>query len=224
MAPNDRDLWADVDGYICDTLVERDAALDETLRSCEAADLPPISVSPNQGKLLQLLARMQGAGSILEVGTLVGYSTIWLARALPADGQLVTAEVDPQRAALAKNNIDAAGLSDRVDIRVGAAAEVLEAMVERGEGPFDFIFIDADKPNYPLYLELSIALARAGTVIIGDNVVRRGELPNDATTDERVRGVRRFIEMIAADDRLDATAIQTVGTKGHDGFVLAVVK
>ncbi len=223
MPHDDNTLWADVDGYICDLLVDHDSALAETVRSSEAADLPPISVPPNQGKLLNLLARMRGARTILELGTLGGYSTVWLARALPADGSLVTVEADPERAALAGRNIDAAGLSGLVDIRVGSAAEVLAAMVDRREGPFDFIFLDADKQSYPRYLELSIELSHPGTVIVGDNVVRRGELANEASTDESVRGVQRFLEMLAADDRIDATAIQTVGTKGHDGFALAVV-
>jgi predicted O-methyltransferase YrrM len=186
-------------------------------------------VTPNLGKLLELLARVQGARSILELGTLGGYSTIWLARALPAGGRLVTLEVDPRYAELARANIARAGYAQAVEIRVGSALETLPALVAEGAGPFDLIFIDADKENYPDYLHWSLQLSRPGTMIIGDNVVRDGAVLDPGAADPRsgstelIRGVRRFYELLAAEPRVSATAVQTVGAKGHDGFVLAIV-
>jgi len=216
-------LWTDVDEYFVGLLLPADSALEETLNRSAAADLPPISVAPNQGKLLELLARMQRARRILEIGTLGGYSTIWLARAVPSDGSLVTLELEPVHAEVARENIDRAGLGALVDIRVGPAATTLQDLIDGDTEPFDFIFIDADKEGYPKYLELSLHLSRPGTVIVADNVVRDGEIANSTSTDERVQGVRAFLGMAAANDRIEGTAIQTVGSKGYDGFALLVV-
>jgi len=217
-------LWTAVDTYICDTLIPQDALLDAVLRENAIAELPAMDVAPNQGKLLHLLARIRGAKRILEIGTLGGYSTIWLARALPPDGRLVTLEFEPKHAEVAAANIANAGLSDVVEIRVGPALDTLAKLHQEGCAPFDLIFIDADKPNNPGYLEWSLRLSRPGTVIIGDNVVRDGAVTDPANPDPRVQGVRQFIQMMADDPRLDATALQTVGSKGYDGFTLAVVK
>ncbi len=218
-----QELWTAVDQYVTEGLVPRDPVLDEALKSNAAAGLPSIDVSPNQGKLLHLLARMQGARRILEIGTLGGYSTIWLARALPSNGRLVTLEVEPKHAETAKANVKRAGLSSIVELRLGPALESLSQLHSEGAQPFDFIFIDADKQNIPAYLEWSLRLSRLGTVIITDNVIRDGAVINPEDPDPRVQGVRRFFEIIAADPRLDATALQTVGSKGHDGFALAIV-
>lgn len=215
--------WSTVDEYICDTLLERDEVLEEVLRLSEAEGLPRINVAPNQGKFLHLLARMRGAKNILEIGTLAGYSTIWLARALPVEGRVVTIEFENHHADVAERNIAAAGLASCVDVRRGTGTEVLSAMIEQAEGPFDFIFIDADKSSYPRYLELALQLSQPGTVIVGDNVVRRGELPNVENGDSVVLGVRTFIQMLGAHEKIDATAVQTVGSKGHDGFALGIV-
>jgi predicted O-methyltransferase YrrM len=216
-------LWTDVDEYFVGLFLPSDSALEETLDRSAAANLPPISVAPNQGKLLELLARMQRARRILEIGTLGGYSTIWLARALPSDGSLVTLELEPLHAEVARKNIDRAKLGALVDIRVGPANKSLQDLIDGDAEPFDFIFIDADKEGYPKYLELSLQLSRPGTVIVADNVVRDGEVTNSTSTDERVQGVRAFLEMAAATDRIEGTAIQTVGSKGYDGFALLVV-
>ena len=211
--------WTGVDEYLVKTFSLSDAALDETLARSEAAQLPPINVAPNQGKLLELLAKMQRSRRILEIGTLGGYSTIWLARSLPSDGRLVTLELEPMHAEVARKNIDGAGLGSLVDIRVGSALPSLQHLIEDGAEPFDFIFIDADKEGYPKYLELSLQLSRLGTVIVADNVVRDGEVVNPSSSDERVQGVRAFLEIAAASDRIEGTAVQTVGSKGYDGFV-----
>lgn len=218
-----RKLWTAVDGYFTDLLVPADPALDDALRANEAAGLPPHDVAPNQGMLLHLLARAVGAESILEIGTLGGYSTIWLARALPDDGRLISLEVNERHAEVARENLGRAGLADKVDVRVGDAKTLLAAMVENGEGPFDLVFIDADKPNNPAYLASALDLSRRGTLIVGDNVVRGGEIVDAGSDDPKVRGVRRFFEMLAAEPRVGATAVQTVGSKGHDGFALALV-
>ncbi len=210
--------WAAVDHYLIDQLITPDPA-HEAGEASAAAGLPAHEVSPPQGKLLHLLARAIGARTILEFGTLGGYSTIWLARALPAGGRLVTLEADPGYAQTARSNIERAGLGGLVDLRVGPALETLPHL----DGPFDLIFIDADKRSNPEYLEWSLRLAREGTLIVADNVVRAGAVLDPETEDPSVRGVRDFIAMIAAEPRLDATAIQTVGAKGWDGFVLAVV-
>jgi predicted O-methyltransferase YrrM len=215
--------WSEVDNYLVSLLSPSDEALLSALADSEAAGLPPISVAPNQGKMLELLARMCGAQRILEIGTLGGYSTISLARALSPIGKLITLELEPAHARVARANLDRAGLEELVDIRVGPAAESLRSMVADEEEPFDFIFIDADKEGYPEYLELSLALTHLGTVIVADNIVRDGQVANLDSTDERVRGVRLFLELAAADPRVSATAIQTVGSKGYDGFALLLV-
>ncbi|MEV0273866.1 O-methyltransferase [Hamadaea sp. NPDC050747] len=215
--------WTAVDGYFADLLVKEDSALAAAIEDSDAAGLSPLQVAPNQGKLLNLLARIQGARTILEIGTLGGYSTIWLARALPDDGRLVTLEVDEHAAAVAGANVERAGVGHLVDIRVGKALETLPTLEAEGAGPFDLVFIDADKPSNPDYLAWSLKLTRPGSVIVGDNVVREGAVTDPTEDDPRVVGVRRFTELIAAEPRLAATAVQTVGVKGHDGFVLAVV-
>lgn len=218
-----QDQWSAVDGYLAQKLIPPDRVLAETLDRNLAAGLPQHDVSPLQGKFLHLLARMTGARRVLEIGTLGGYSTIWLARALPEDGRVVTLEHDPRHAEVARANIDRAGLSDRVDLRVGAALDTLPAIHAEGLGPFDLIFIDADKPNNPSYLDWALRLSRPGTVIIGDNVVRDGAVIDEASADPRVQGVQGFIDMLARNPRLDATALQTVGAKGWDGFTIALV-
>jgi predicted O-methyltransferase YrrM len=216
-------LWSNVDDYLVGLFVPSDSALEEALAQSNAAQLPAISVAPNQGKLLELLARMRQSKRILEIGTLGGYSTIWLARALPSDGSLVTLELESLHADVARKNIDRAGLGALVDIRVGPAAASLHDLIDGGAESFDFIFIDADKEQYPTYLELSLQLSGPGTVIVADNVVRDGEVANSKSADERVKGVRAFLELAAANDRVEGTAVQTVGSKGYDGFALLVV-
>jgi len=215
--------WAAVDDYIDDHLLAQDDALDAALAANAAGGLPAIDVSAAQGKMLHLLARMAGARRILEVGTLGGYSTIWLARALPEGGRLVTLELDPHRAEIARNNIAGAGLGDLVDVRIGPATETLGAMIAGGEGPFDLIFVDADKPNNLSYFRAAIALGRPGTTIIFDNVVRDGAVLDADSDDPSVQGTRALFEAVAGEPRLSATAVQTVGAKGWDGFLLAIV-
>ncbi|HEY3501270.1 MAG TPA: O-methyltransferase [Actinocatenispora sp.] len=215
--------WETVDRYLSDTLVPADAVLEQALADSRAAGLPEIAVAPNQGRMLELLARMSGARRILELGTLGGYSTIWLGRALPADGRLITLEYSPKHAEVARANIARAGLADRVEVRVGAALDTLPELVADGAGPFDLVFIDADKDNYPAYLDWTLKLSRPGTVIVGDNVVRDGAVVDPDHADPRVRGVRAFLDKAAAEPRLDATAVQTVGVKGYDGFALMLV-
>jgi predicted O-methyltransferase YrrM len=215
--------WTDVDGYTADLLVREDDALRAAAEQSAAEDLPPIAVSPNQGKLLHLLVRIQGASSILELGTLGGYSTIWLARALPPGGRLVTLEVEPRYAAVAAANIARAGVADRVEQRVGPALDSLRDLVGERAGPFDFIFIDADKRSTPQYFELALELSREGSVILTDNVVRGGALIDPANDDPGVDGMRRFHELLAAAPGATGTTIQTVGSKGYDGFTLALV-
>jgi predicted O-methyltransferase YrrM len=217
-------LWTVVDRYIADTLIPSDPVLEAVLHTNAAAGLPAIDVAPNQGKLLHLLARIQGAKRILEIGALGGYSTIWLARALPADGRLITLEFEPKHAEVAAANIAKAGLADIVEIRTGPALDSLTQLDRERCPAFDLIFIDADKPNNPGYLEWSLRLSRPGTMIIGDNVIRDGAVTDPGSLDPRVQGVRQFIQMMADDPRLDATALQTVGSKGYDGLTLAVVK
>lgn len=216
--------WGAVDAYFESLFTPNDEILEAALEATVAANMPMINVSPTQGKLLYLLARINGAKRILEVGTLAGYSTIWLARALPEDGQLITLEVDPKHAEVANANIERAGFQDIVDVRVGAAIETLPKLVESGEAPFDLVFIDADKVSTPDYLAWALKLTKAGSLIIIDNVVRHGEVSNADTIDPNVQGVRRALEMIAENPRLDATAIQTVGSKGYDGLSIAIVK
>jgi len=218
-----QEQWTAVDRYLTDLFVPPEQALEAALQASAAAGLPPINVSPNQGKLLQLLARVQGARSILEVGTLGGYSTIWLARALPAGGRLVTLEVDPRHAEIARTNLARAGLTDIVELRLGPALETLPRLAVEGRGPFDLIFIDADKPSNPEYFAWALKLSRRGSLIIVDNVVRNGAVIDATTSDPGIQGVRRLNEMLAAEPRVSATAIQTVGSKGYDGFALALV-
>ncbi len=215
----DKTRWAAVDEYLSRLLIPPDDALQAALADSEAAGLPPISVSPNQGKLLELLAHTQGARRTLEIGTLGGYSTIWLARALPADGRLTTLELSSKHAEVARVNLERAGIGAQVEILVGPALETLARLT----GPFDLIFIDADKENYPGYFDRAVRLSRPGTLIIADNVVRGGNIVDAQHADPRVQGVRKFLEQLANDKRVNATAVQTVGSKGYDGFVLARV-
>jgi predicted O-methyltransferase YrrM len=215
--------WAEVDRYITDTLVHPDDALDAAAEASAAAGLPQIAVAPNQGKLLAMLARLRGARKILEIGTLGGYSTIWLARALPAGGRLITLEADEKHATVARANMARAGLDDVVDVRLGPALETLPRLRSEKEGPFDFIFIDADKPNIPSYFEWAVKLATPGAVIVVDNVIRDGAIVDASSTDPSVRGVRKLNEMLRTDTRVTATTIQTVGSKGWDGLTIAVV-
>jgi predicted O-methyltransferase YrrM len=217
------ETWTAVDDYITGLIVPADPALDAAQEASRAADLPAISVSAAQGKFLHLLARIQGARRILEVGTLGGYSTIWMARALPPDGRLVTLEFDPKHADVARANIARAGLSDRVDLRVGRAIDALPGLAK--DEPFDLVFIDADKPSTTDYFNWALKLSRRGTVIVVDNVVRDGKVATPAgDADESVAGMRTFMSVLAAERRVTATALQTVGIKGYDGFVIAIVE
>jgi predicted O-methyltransferase YrrM len=218
-----REHWTAVDRYLTDLLVPSDPALDEALEWSASPGLPPRSVSPTQGKLLWLLALAQGASAILEIGTLAGYSTIWLARALPDGGRLVTLEADPGYAEVARRNLESAGVAELVELRLGPALETLPQLAADGRGPFDVIFIDADKRNNPAYLDWALRLSRPGSLIVADNVVREGAIVDADSDDPSVQGVRRFYELLAAEPRVSATAIQTVGTKGHDGFTIAIV-
>jgi predicted O-methyltransferase YrrM len=218
-----QETWTAVDRYITDLQVPSDAALEAALEASRAAGLPAINVSPPQGKMLHTLARIAGAKRILELGTLGGYSTIWLARALPAGGRLITLEAAAKHAEVARANIARAGLSDVVEVRLAPALESLKQMVAERAEPFDFIFIDADKPGYPDYLPWTLKLSRPGTLIVADNVVRQGEVLDPASTDPNVQGIQRFNQLLAAEPRLSATTIQTVGSKGYDGFTLALV-
>ena len=219
----DQELWTRIDGYIEARLVAQDPALASAVAASTAAGLPPIAVSAAQGKMLHLLARLVRATRILEVGTLGGYSTIWLARALAPGGRLVTLEVDPGHAKVARRNLARAGIGPAVELRVGAALETLPALEHERAGPFDLAFIDADKENNPSYIEWAVRLGRPGTLIVVDNVVRAGSILDAASADAAVRGTRRAYELVGAHPRLAATAIQTVGAKGHDGFLMALV-
>jgi predicted O-methyltransferase YrrM len=216
-------VWEEVDGYLGEMLAPSDSVLDATLAANRAAGLPPIDVSRLQGKFLELLVRISGAKRVLEIGTLGGYSTIWFARAIGAAGRVVTLEVNASYADVARSNLQRAGLLERVDLRVGQATETLSLLHQEGTVPFDLIFIDADKPNNPRYLEWALKLSRTGTVMIFDNVVRDGNVIDSDSRDANVLGVRECITMLKAHPRLSATALQTVGAKGYDGFALAVV-
>jgi predicted O-methyltransferase YrrM len=218
-----QDQWTAVDRYFTEQLHLSDAALEAVMQANSAAALPAIDVAPNQGKLLHLLVRLTHTRKILEIGTLGGYSTIWLARALPPGGRLISLEFSPRHADIARSNIQRAGLSDRVEIRVGPALESLPVVEKEGLGPFDFIFIDADKPNNPGYLEWAINLSRPGALIIVDNVVRDGAIVDVSSTDPTIQGTRRMFEMMSLDSRLSSTALQTAGSKGYDGFAMAMV-
>jgi len=219
-----QDQWKAVDNYLAGLLVAPDTALDAALEASTTAGLPPINVSPTHGKLLHLLATMQGARLILEIGTLGAYSTIWLARALPADGRLITLEADSKHADVARANIVRAGLEGIVELRLGKALDTLPQIAAGKNGPFDLIFIDADKQNIPRYFDWALRLSRSGTLIVVDNVVRGGAVVDAATEDTNVQGVRQFLDIVAREPRVSATAIQTVGLKGYDGFALALVK
>ena len=218
-----QDQFDAVDRYIADSLALSDPILDQAQQASDSAGLPAISVTPNQGKLLQLLARSVEARTILELGTLAGYSTIWLARALPPDGRLVTLEADARHAEVARGNIEQAGLTDIVQLRLGPALETLPQLAKEGLAPFDLIFIDADKVNTAAYFDWAVRLAHPGSLIIVDNVVRKGAVVDPGSSDPNVQGVRRFYQQLADDSRVSATAIQTVGSKGYDGLAIALV-
>jgi predicted O-methyltransferase YrrM len=215
--------WAAVDDYLVERLAATDDVLDGVLEASHAAGLPAIAVSATQGKFLHLLTRAVGASSVLEVGTLGGYSTIWFARALPPGGRVVTLEVDAQHAEVARANAAAAGVADLVDVRVGPALDTLPTLVAEGAGPFDLVFVDADKENNAAYVRLALDLSRPGTVVVVDNVVRGGAVVDPDDADPRIRGTRALFDYLAEEPRLDSTALQTVGAKGYDGFVLALV-
>lgn len=215
--------WADVERWLCDRVGTEDDALRAAVAQSAEGGLPAIQVEPTTGKLLNLLARMVGARRILEIGTLGGYSTIWLGRALGSDGKLITLEADAHHAEVAAKNIAAAGLDRVVELRVGPALDELPRMIEANEAAFDFVFIDADKANHDKYLAYALELTRVGSVIVGDNIVRGGRVLDAASSEASIEGSRRFMDLIAAEPRLDATAIQTVGSKGYDGFAIALV-
>jgi predicted O-methyltransferase YrrM len=216
------EIWTAVDRYLGDLLVSADPALEAALAASAAAGLPAINVSPVQGKLLHMLARAISARNVLEIGTLGGYSTIWLARALPDGGRVISLEADARHAEVARTNIARAGLDDKVEVRLGMALDLLPALADRAE-QFDFVFIDADKPNNAAYFDWALKLSRPGSIIIVDNVVRDGDVVDAASDSPTVQGVRRFLERLAAEPRVSATAIQTVGSKGYDGFAIALV-
>ncbi|AKF93388.1 MULTISPECIES: O-methyltransferase [Brevibacillus] len=220
-APN---KWAEVDQYFNSMLLPSDPILEGVLQANAKAGMPAIDVAPNQGKLLYLLAKIRGAKKILEIGTLGGYSSIWLARALPEEGQLISLEYEQAFAQVAKENIKKAGLADKVTILTGPALETLPTLQEKGMTGFDMIFIDADKQNNPHYLQWALKLCNPGAIILGDNVVRGGEVIHSASEDDRIQGIRQFFDLLSAEPRIEATAIQTVGSKGYDGFALGVVK
>ena len=215
--------WAAVDSYITNLMVHQDDALDAAVNESKAAGLPAISVTPSQGKMLQILALMQGAHDILEIGTLAGYSTIWLGRALPSDGRLITLELEPRHAKIARANIARAGLGGVVEVREGRALDTLAQLAAEGRRPFDLIFIGADKERLPAYFAWALRLSHQGTLIVVDNVVRDGKVIDASSTDPDVQGVRSFNEAVAAEPRVSATEIQTVGSKGYDGFALVLV-
>ena len=215
-----QEQWSRVDEYVNQLMLPSDVALEAALSAGQAAGLPAINVAPNQGKFLSLLAQIQGASRILEIGTLAGYSAIWLARALPKSGRLVTLELDPKHAEVARSNIERAGLTSLVELRVGRASDSLSALVSEGVPPFDFVFIDADKPSIPEYFLASLKLTRPGSVIVVDNVVRKGAVIDAASSDANVQGVRRFNEIVSKTPAVSATTVQTVGSKGYDGFAL----
>jgi predicted O-methyltransferase YrrM len=217
------ELWAGVDQYLGDLLLQPDAVLEAALEGSAKAGLPPINVSPCQGRFLQILAQSHGAQRILEIGTLGGYSTIWLARALPPTGSLITLELNPDYAKVAQENLARAHLEAAIELRIGPALETLPQLETEGRGPFDLIFIDADKPSTAEYFTWALKLSRPGTLIIVDNVIRKGTLVEAASPDPAVQGMRRFTELLGKEPRILATAIQTVGTKGYDGFAIALV-
>ena len=218
-----QELWTSVDDYISNLFVPFDAVMQEALATSEAAGLPSISVAPNEGKLLMLLAQICGARKILEIGTLGGYSTIWLARGITSGGTLITLEASAKHAEIARINIARASLTDVIEVRVGSALDTLPQLVAEDRGPFDLIFIDANKDNYPEYFAWALKLSRRGSLIVADNVIRDGEVLDSTSNDPRVQGIRRFNQLLADEPRVRATVIQTVGRKGHDGIAIAVV-
>jgi predicted O-methyltransferase YrrM len=218
-----QELWTAVDQYINETLISGDPILEATLQASETAGLPPIQVSPPQGKMLHILARSIKARNILEIGTLGGYSTIWMARALPAGGRLLTLEADAKHAEVARANVARAGLAEMVELRLGPALDTLPYVAAENRGAFDLIFIDANKSTMAEYFDWSLKLSRPGTMLIADNVIRSGAVVDAASKDADVQGVRRFNERVAAEPRVSATEIQTVGSKGYDGFALVLV-
>lgn len=218
-----QEVWEEVDRYLVDTLKLEDADLDSIQAAADVAGLPPIQVSAPQGKFLEMIAMLTGAKNILEIGTLGGYSTIWLARGMVHGGKLITLELEQKHAEVAVANFERAGLEDRIEIRQGAALDTLPALAKEGAGPFDLVFIDADKANIPAYFEWAMKLSRPGAIVIVDNVVREGAVVDAASTDSAVKGVRRLNEMMASDSRVISTVLQTVGVKGYDGFAIAIV-
>ena len=223
MPEETNEIWKQVDEYFADALIAPGDGFKAAIDTNRKADLPAIDVTPLQGKFLEVLVRATGAKRILEIGTLGGYSTLWLAHAVPEDGIVVTLELEPRHAQIAKQNIESAGIADRVDVRVGAASETLAALVKEHPLAFDFIFIDADKAGYPEYLQWSLKLSRPGTLIVADNVVRDGKVIDADHPDPNIQGVRRFTDMVSKEPRLSGTALQTVAGKGYDGFIIAVV-
>jgi predicted O-methyltransferase YrrM len=218
------DSWTHVDDYLNGLLLAEDPVLEATLKANAAAGLPEIGVAPNQGKLLQFLVRISGARKVLEIGTLGGYSTTWIGRGLPQGGTITTLEASPEHASVARSNLERAGLGERVDLRVAPALESLPVLVAEGAGPFDFVFIDADKKNDEHYLEWALKLTRPGSIILCDNVVRGGSVADPSVTDPDTRGIREFLSRLGREPGLDALALQTVGAKGWDGFALAIVR
>ncbi len=216
-------LFEQVDQYIGNLLGNEDEALNSAIKAMDAAGIPQISVTANQGKFLQVLARLINAKKILEVGTLGGYSTIWMARALPPEGKLITLEIDRAHADVAQQNFKNAGVENKIELRLGPALETLPALIRENAGPFDMIFIDADKPPYPEYFELALKLSRPGTLIIADNVIREGKVLDENHPDDKVQGVQRLNKMLSGNQKVTATIIQTVGAKEHDGMAIAVV-
>lgn len=218
------ELFSAVDAYFIDKLIEKEAIFDQVLANNQKHGLPPHDVSPSQGKFLYLLSKIAKAQRILEIGTLCGYSTIWFAKALPQNGKIISLEFDQTHAKVAQENTKLAGFSDEIDIIVGPAAESLAQLVNENSLPFDLIFIDADKENNPLYLKYAQQLAKSGTIIIGDNVVRNGEVLSTESNDGRILGVRQFVDELATNQKLTSTAIETVGVKGYDGFTISIVE
>ncbi|TZF98930.1 O-methyltransferase (plasmid) [Chryseobacterium panacisoli] len=216
-------LFEKVDQYISNLVAPEDSFLQETIQSLDDASMPQISITPTQGKFLQVMMLMCKAKRVLELGTLGAYSTIWMARAIPSDGKVITIEYDPHHADIASRNIAKAGLSDQIDLRVGKAMDLLKELIAANEDPFDFIFIDADKPPYTEYFELALKLSHPGTVIVCDNIIREGKVLDENTNDERVMGVQRFNKMLASNPKVTATIMQTVGAKEYDGMSIAVV-
>jgi len=218
-----KDVWEAVDKYFDEMLIPHDSALDDALAAASAENLPAIQVSSVQGKLLHLLARIMSARNILEIGTLGGYSTIWMARALPEGGRIITLEADPKHAEVAQKNFARAGVENKIELRLGKALDTLPKVAADGRGPFDMFFIDANKSNMPEYFEWSLKLARKGSVIIADNVVREGAVLDARSKDADIQGIRRFLEMVGKEKRVSGTALQTVSTKSYDGFALVLV-